>query len=760
MTSVDLVDLEALAKVVRRRLPTGTSAASRSRARRLLVDGVLATPDFGDHNCSPAYWEHLWADLDDRRRSRYVHGFLFLGDLPAHLAAAGPADRAGAEYVLDLLQRWDELYQPESWQPMAYHDETTAQRLISTMAVLPHLEALGPAAAFWLQDFLDRTGDLLALDSFHAGPNNHGMFQDIALLTYAALAGWRPVGVRRAFLSKADERLMRYFRESFTVEGVHVENAPNYHILVARHLKEHRDLSAAVGLPHADELGESLRRAVAYATHAVTPSGDYPLVSDTQPTSIAPVARGVFGDAGFVYAATGGAQGTAPQERALVLPHSGYAIYRSAWGDPDATYVYFSAAYNSGYHKHSDENSFWLRSGGRDLLAEAGPNGYAYADPFTRFAYSQHAHNTLVVDGHSTPRTDDRAGEVSLTCDYEGPDGLRVVGRNGRHHDAVHERTLEIAELGNGPTWLRVTDVVTASAEHVYDIFWHVGPDLDVTLRPDGFDLTHEGRPQLGLTFVADRPVALTVHVGEGPPRPLGWRFPRFGQPVPSPVVRMRLSGADARVASTIDLLHEGPRAPGPAATSRSADGGRDDLPGDLAQEPEVQIAADAGDEPGGGSISASMFVEGARQYAFKLYLGSAVVAEVPYSADSEVRWTGLGKGRYRVRGYARERAGDEPVAHDRCAVAGCVPDEGAHVVGPRPPVAELEDVDGRPSVVHLLDGLATGIQVEGVRHTVVPPDGRPDLAGSRLPKGHHQSAAGPAHRRGSPTGSVCRPPG
>ncbi|GAA5022835.1 hypothetical protein GCM10023258_13490 [Terrabacter aeriphilus] len=636
--------LARLAPEVAARLPAGSGAAGVARARRLLADDELDVAEHGVVTDMVAAWD----DQEQRSRARLLHGFLFLADVRLFLETASPTDRAAmADKIIVLLKEWDRRFPlGGTANPMAYHDETTAQRVTQLLSILPQLSEIVPTETGWLRDLLDRTADLLASDDFHAGSNNHGMFQDIALLSYAALGTWRDLEDRERYFRTADERLMGYFRVSFTSEGVHVENAPNYHVLVARHLKEHRDLLAAVGSDHADELDALLQGATVYATHAVMPTGAFPLISDTQPTHLPTVARQVFRDAGFLYAATSGAQGSMPSSRVLVLPRSGYAIYRSAWGDPDATFVLFHAAYRSGYHKHSDDNSIWIRHGGRDLLREAGPNGYQYAHPLTQYAYSQYAHNTAIVAGRSTPRHDGRFDDVSMRADDVRGDGFRATGRNARLAGAVHERAVSVTEDPTGHPTIEVDDVITCDESKFIEILWNVGEGLDVRLGEGGFDLVAAGRRVMSLSFTSDVDLHLSVHAGQQTPRYLGWRFPKFGAGEPSPVVRMLMSGARAHVTSTIRFHDEAVGLPGAAAQPRTEARGS-------------FLTVELNQEATGGVIDAVARVPGAQHYAFRLYRGKDVVGRLPYAARSAVRWDALPPGRYRVRVFARTTTDD-----------------------------------------------------------------------------------------------------
>ncbi len=546
-------DLTVLAALVRGRLPTGESAVSRRRAERLVRDGVIESQQFGD---IPFKDGQVWRTEMDRSRARFVHGFLFLADWPTHVTTSKDP-RAAATFALSLTRQWQQFF-PHAVDDttMAYHDESTAQRLTFHLALLPAFEAhLDSEDLEWYRGFLDRTAELLKRDDFHAGVNNHGMFQDLALVNYAGLASWRPHPDRSELLGVGLARLKTYFLACFTDEGVHVENTPTYHVMVARFVREYVEVLEAVGHEDAPIFEALMRELSLYATHAVMPNGVFPPVSDTQQVSLVSAARSVFGDPAFTYAATQGRSGERPDRRVLVLPRSGYAIYRSAWGDPDATYLFFQAAYNNGYHKHADENSFVLRSRGHDLISEAGPFGYNYKDPLTRYGYSQFAHNTLVVNGVSIPRAGDDQDEVTMVATSVSEDGFTVTGRNGRLVDTVHERTLSVEEVDGAPQ-VDILDTIVRQNddEAAYELLWNIGPELDVVAHGHGFELYDRGTKLMDATFWADVALAVSVRRGQRRPTYLGWRFPTFGQSEPADVVRVSFHGRSTRVRSTLRL--------------------------------------------------------------------------------------------------------------------------------------------------------------------------------------------------------------
>lgn len=498
----------------------------------------------------------MWKQGEARSQERFLHGLLFFNDWFSTVLADNETRSQAVAAASTILTTWIELHGDRvTSPPMAYHDETTAQRLITLIALRPLLRQEDSAQIdAQVSKLMASTAALLAQDDFHATGNNHGMFQDLALLYYAIMDADSAPTLRRTYFAKAMSRLKAYFSICFTSEGVHVENTPTYHLTVSRQVANVQKIALAAGHSDAGYYERLITSAERYATHALMPNAMYPPISDTTQLDIG---RGsmtkVFTGPEFAFAASRGKHGREPATRVLVLPESGYAIYRSSWSDPNASYAFFSAAYNANYHKHSDDLSFFLRSGGVDLLSESGPYSYDYQDPFSKYAYSQFAHNSLIVDAQSLPRTDQKFDKVTLTCLDEQSDGFTVEGTNARYSDTVHRRTLEIRERSGIP-YIDITDIISSSTSHSYELLWNLGTEVSVVLHGQGFELFHNERKVMDLIFSANVPTAVSVLEGVKTPRPKGWRFPKFGKAVPAKVVSVKFAGSEAKLHTQIRL--------------------------------------------------------------------------------------------------------------------------------------------------------------------------------------------------------------
>jgi hypothetical protein len=538
---------------VSRQLPQTGDPAARLRAERFFQDGEIVSVRFGTLRFEGG---KIWSETGKRAQARYVHGFLFLSDWHGTVLRDPELRADYAALAVDVLHQWSAKYADGANIPeVAHHDETTAQRLIQLTALLISVQDIVSRDDYnWLADLAGNTARLLATDDFHATGNNHGMFQDIALLYFSVMCDFVPSREREHFFVTATDRLYAYFSSSFTAEGVHIENTPTYHLMVSKYVHNVLDILSKVGHPHADYYNSLLQNAAEYATHALMPNGMYPPISDTtQQLETGAARQNIFKSDEFAFAASAGKLGSQPQRRTLVLPASGYAIYRSSWTDPDATFAFFSAAYNANYHKHSDDLAFFLRSAGVDLLSEAGAYGYDYKDPLTKYAYSSFAHNCVIVDGASLPRTDDLSHRTTMKQQDIRDEGFRVTGSTGRLKDTVHTREVDITEPGGVPR-IDITDTVVSTGTHTYDLLWNLGPEVEPVIHGQGFELFHAGRKVMDLHFEADVATTVSLHHGETTPKYLGWRFPRFGEVLAVPTVRIRFEGSNATLKTRIRL--------------------------------------------------------------------------------------------------------------------------------------------------------------------------------------------------------------
>lgn len=521
----------------------------RQARRRFLSDEVVLIADDVD---LPLEGGDIWRHRRTRDVARKLHAWLFYYYLRPFKDVD---DELIAKRLVELARAWRAIVEmPPSRIPMAYHDEATAQRTIALSCLLDdYAEHLDGEDEGIIRQVIEEGSGLLASQEFYSAGTNHGMYQDLALIVAS-----RHLANGSRFHDLAMGRLAHYFSNAFTVDGIHQEQSPEYHILVSSHLRHFVDFLEPRDPEAANRLRGIWTKTETYATMSISPLGKLAPVSDgsNQPVVSSTYAH-VYPSAEFAYARSQGALGSPPIVQQLIASESGVAIFREDWRDLHSLYLYFSAAYNSDYHKHSDDLSLYVVHRGLEILREAGANGYQMDDPYTQYAFSSFAHNTLIVNGQGLPRNDVQGkGQVGLSpAAAETGADFAVRGWNRRYPGVEHRRELTLA-AGQDAKRLRVQDTVTSEEHQEYQILWHLGPDVHAELRDGSVHVADlRQRPMARMHLASDSIRDISLVRGQTEPSIQGWYFPTMGVAEPAQTLIVSFAGSSTELVTDISLF-------------------------------------------------------------------------------------------------------------------------------------------------------------------------------------------------------------
>jgi hypothetical protein len=454
------------------------------------------------------------ADALSRMHQRSLHMHAFIGDLVA--AYEQQPLRNWLLCAVELVDDWSNRFEfPRDARIMAFHDETVARRLGYWLRLYFSLRAAGEQE---LADHMWRKiNDLVAIlstDSFHAGSNNHGMFQDLALLYFCVCT---PDADN--IQMKSVKRLSDYFFQSVCRDGVHKEHSPAYHYLVADNIYRHRPLVERLDPANAKALGELTGKMGRFGLNILTPELKFPPLGDTQP--VAPPSN---------YHKVFGLQHTIPDSSAFFFD-GGFAVLRD---DPEKgdqqTYAVMCAGHHGDYHKHQDDLSVLLYAG-EWILYESGPYGYDYAHPLSKHGYSAAAHSTLMLDDLEPSA---ETGRVSLEESTETRQFVHVQGRNGRYPGVEHERAMTVHR--SKPV-VDIADKVECDQPRKLSLLWQLAPGLHAVTVGNELHLLKQNIKVAKLSVQSDAPVELTL--GQGDQTPAGYVFPRLGESIETTVLKV-----------------------------------------------------------------------------------------------------------------------------------------------------------------------------------------------------------------------------
>ncbi len=447
---------------------------------------------------------------------------------------------------------------------MTWHDHATAMRAMTLLyfwevwreSDAGTTDGTRPLAARVLATLIAHAR-VLANETFYMPQHNHGLDQARALLALALnlreteeAADWEALSRRRV-----EEQI----RDTISADGVHFEHTPDYQGHVYRMLAELDAFLSRYGQPW-PLLCETMDRMMTFLAHCLKPNGDWPNIGDTTPGGPANVVLSMDDrledHPEFQFALTGGRAGSPPVARDLVLPDSGYAIFRESWDArlvDRAVQIIFCAAYNTRTHKHQDDLSFVVHGFGRELLVDAGKYKYEYEHPMRQFCESAWGHNVVTHDGAPASWDTDYIGRSGIVASWQCGDTSAVEGEHHLYEGAVVRRLL----VWRRPDVILVVDWAGGRKAAWRQVF-NVAPEFDVCV--DGRLATaaaRDGGPVVRVFSIAPDAPSISLHRGEESP-PRGWASLKSGVIEPTCSIVSAIESA-APCWVTLITLDEGP---------------------------------------------------------------------------------------------------------------------------------------------------------------------------------------------------------
>ena len=337
----------------------------------------------------------------------------------------------------------------------------------------------------------------------------------------------------------AVERLYGQLDDEVYPDGMEYELAAGYNNWVVRNFTKLLERAALNELQDEipADLQEKMEKMFHYLLYASTPAGKLPGLNDSGNADVRQLlAKGheLFPHReDFLYVATKGQQGQAPEHLSYAFPYSGHYVMRTGW-DPDACFLLFdSGPYGSG-HQHEDKLHFVLHAYGRQLVID--PGNYSYdASKWRRYVLTTPGHNTILVDGQGQNRRRKRETYVwPKPWDQPSPpqndtrwvsdkDLDYVVGTYGDDYGPKNDATVTHTRrvLFVKPEYFVVVDTMTATDEkvHRYESLFHLDATMATVDDENRFVLTDNSEASdLLIAPLSDQGLRLRVVKGRKDP--------------------------------------------------------------------------------------------------------------------------------------------------------------------------------------------------------------------------------------------------
>ena len=435
----------------------------------------------------------------------------WIEDLVAAAVAGGPEAAAERARAKQLAAGWLRAEPPSGRDP----------RTLVCIA-----QAFGGQA--WINDQIPPTVNYYA--AHWMGAWNHGLLQDIKLLRIgcgypaAAFGGdarrWRQTAVTQLVAAFEPNPL----GPAIDAQGAVNEQATLYENFVYTLWQTALPELAACGYRLPGWITARVAKIPSFLAAATEPDGNLAQIGDSyleRPATAAP------GDA-----------------LVSVYSQAGYVFGRSGW-TPAASFYSLRFGPGRQIHGHNDHLGITYYAQGRDLIVDAGHDGYA-ATPYRAWLQSPEAASTLVLPG--VPFNPDAA--TALTADRIGRSGQFYELSDTAFDGDPRSRSVYVSQQ---PNLMLVFDrAVGGSAASAYQQLWHLDPDLTVTEVGAGYAIASAPGTELTLARVAlpgqvIAPGSTEVAVAQSAPYQ-GWVSRQMLQRTPADTVTMTSAGPAAAI--------------------------------------------------------------------------------------------------------------------------------------------------------------------------------------------------------------------
>ncbi len=524
---------------------------------KAIADGLLNDIIFLNYNFPVIQMDVKDAWLSDPFSNRSWRFWLHTLIIAEHLLRAYETfnDRVYLDRALAIYLDWKLHNFPKSESEMAWHDHSTALRLVIICKLYEHCLYLfddKPSIPGEFPTVVAEHCRKLATPSFYRPTHNHGLYQDTAL--YVGSVIFSDLSESESWRMLAKKRLYVQLEQLFLPDGSYLEHTPSYNYLLGIHLNRFAHFLQLVNESDHGKLQEIIMKQIECLTYMMQPDGIIPPIGDGNGDRLeAANLSDAFPDQmdNLNYVVSGGSEGTSPAALDRIFPTGGYAVFRSDWEfTPETVQLIFYSAFNSKVHKHHDDLSIILFGHGGQLLTDPGKYNYVYDSPGRKYVVSSIAHNSVTVDDGDTVIDKRNAGKSGFTSYYYDDTMAYISGAHHLYPGVLHRRMVIYLK----PHDILILDLLEGEADHKYEQVFNFHPDVDCVIdkhKVTGI-INHKECINVQPLYIPDNLESTLVRGSEKPWR--GWHCQEYGKLTPACSLGFIQYGKDARFAAHISL--------------------------------------------------------------------------------------------------------------------------------------------------------------------------------------------------------------
>lgn len=504
------------------------------KAEEYIIDGIVTLSRFpttkishpitwGENPFSSRSWEWQWHQFA-------IYPYLISGH-------AQTKDKKFLSSLEHLVSSWCKLnYTKVHPSKMSWHDHATALRLRSLIHIFEYCRTVSDSSdefLYLLLSAIESHCNILCYNEFYSKHNNHGFDQSHILLLASVVFpqfeesdNWR---------TTAELRIADELRVAFSSDGMHVENSPSYLVTMIQRLESLFELVNESRINLNINLELLINNSLQALAYLLTPQSKLPMLGDTDNgtriTEFKSLNKLKNYDL-FEYSMSKGKRGKIDNHlHNLILPESGYAVFRDKWHDSvsfhDTTHLVFKCGFLSTYHRHDDDLNFTLFAKGEEWIVDGGIFSYDENSTERKYIRSVFSHNIPTVYNTRIQRAlKQEILESTGICGYDLNTSNPWVEASSNMHDG-YVFTRRITQLA--PCKFYFEDSVVNKHENCtcFSILFHTPSDKQVTIIHNKITIQSNSGHTLSINFLED--ADLTINLIEPNDMHLSVNSPSFG---------------------------------------------------------------------------------------------------------------------------------------------------------------------------------------------------------------------------------------
>ncbi|WP_226618608.1 heparinase II/III family protein [Cytobacillus firmus] len=355
--------------------------------------------------------------------------------------------------AFNIICDWAKFEESDHDNNFVWYDHTTAYRTHNLIYFYLCLESSRKKDDA-INSLIIRHAEFLYSDKYYR-KNNHGIMMDRSLIQLGVVFNYSE---SKNWINKGLFRLKDNFYNSYSSRGIHLENSPEYHLVVQKLFLSIEEFLNKYDLTLGQEIIDKFELIEEYYSFIVKPDGYLPMIGDSSKKKIN------INQKNF---------------KSLVDFDAGISILQSEnYNTPNkSTWMSFICGYSTLTHKHIDDLSITLFYNGDDIFVDSGKHSYG-SSPARGYVRSAQAHNTVVVNSRNYKLPDPNlAREKIRITDYSSNEIYDLVkGKNNAYEDTSINRTILFLK----PDVCIILDQVNSEKNQTYSQHFTLGPKMSI----------------------------------------------------------------------------------------------------------------------------------------------------------------------------------------------------------------------------------------------------------------------------------------